>query len=111
MISISRQTRLESVVVSSSLSIGEAIARLDKAGTGVLLLCQSDRILRGVITDGDIRRAILLGKPMEAPCSTIASKEPVVASHSIPMAEALRLMNQHDINQLPVVDAENHVFE
>jgi NDP-sugar pyrophosphorylase family protein len=48
---------------------------------------------------------------MEAPCSTIASKEPVVASHSIPMAEALRLMNHHDINQLPVVDAENHLVE
>jgi dTDP-glucose pyrophosphorylase/CBS domain-containing protein len=105
------ERRLESVVISPDTTIAEAIAQLDKAGTGVLLLCQSDRILRGVITDGDIRRAILLGKPMEAPCSTIASKEPVVASHSIPMAEALRLMNQHDINQLPVVDAENHVVE
>ena len=105
------ERRLESVVISPDTTIAEAIAQLDKAGTGVLLLCQADRILFGVITDGDIRRAILLGKSMEAPCSTIASKEPVVASHSIPMAEALRLMNHHDINQLPVVDAENHLVE
>jgi len=51
MISISRQTRLESVVVSSSLSIGEAIARLDKAGTGAVALCGENRKLVGLLTD------------------------------------------------------------
>ena len=105
------QQRLESVVISPTTSIAEAIALLDKAGTGALVLCTNDRILCGLLTDGDIRRAILQGKSMDAPCVTIASRKPVVAPRSITTGEALDLMNQHDINHLPVVDAKNRVVE
>ena len=66
-------------------------------------------VLRGVLTDGDIRRAILQGKPMNDPCDTIATRKPMVATRSITSGEALDLMNQHDINHLPVVDAESRV--
>ena len=53
------EARLESVIISPSVSIGDAIARLDKAGTGALVACSSNRKLVGLLTDGDIRRAIL----------------------------------------------------
>lgn len=105
------QQRLESVIIPPTTSIAEAISRLDKAGTGALVLCTDGRILCGLLTDGDIRRAILQGKSMDAPCVTIAIRKPVVAPRSIPTGEALHLMNQHDINHLPVVDAENRVVE
>src|SRR5208337_12691 len=105
------QQRLESVVISPTTSIAEAIALLDKAGTGALVLCTNGRILCGLLTDGDIRRAILQGKSMDAPCVTIASRHPVVAPRSIPAGEALHLMNEHDVHHLPVVDAENRLVE
>jgi dTDP-glucose pyrophosphorylase/CBS domain-containing protein len=103
------QQRLESVIVSPTTSIVEAIALLDKAGTGALVLCTNDRILCGLLTDGDIRRAILQGQSMNGPCVAIASQKPVAIPHSITAGEALQLMNQHEINHLPVVDAEHHV--
>jgi dTDP-glucose pyrophosphorylase/CBS domain-containing protein len=105
------QQLLESVVISPTLSIAEAISVLDAAGTGALVLCTEGRILCGLLTDGDIRRAILQGKSMDAPCNTISSSTPVVATRSIRAGEALHLMNQHDINHLPVLDAENRVVE
>lgn len=105
------QQRLESTKVSPTTSISDAIALLDKAGTGALILCTDDRVLCGLLTDGDIRRAILQGKSMDAPCDTIASLKPTVAPGSISPEEALRLMDQQDINHLPVVDAENRVVE
>jgi dTDP-glucose pyrophosphorylase/CBS domain-containing protein len=107
---IARQ-RLEGAVISPASSIADAMALLDKAGTGALVLCTNDRTLCGLLTDGDIRRAILQGKSMDAPCETIASPDPMVAPRFIPTGEALHLMNRHDINHLPVVDAENHVVE
>lgn len=103
--------RLESVVISPTASIGAAIALLDKAGTGALVLCKNERTLCGLLTDGDIRRAILQGKSMDAACTTIASQRPVVASPSTSRREALRLMDEHDIHHLPVVDEENRVIE
>jgi NDP-sugar pyrophosphorylase family protein len=76
-----------------------------------LVLCTNGRILCGLLTDGDIRRAILQGKSMVDPCVTIASRKPVVAPRSIGTGEALHLMNLHDIHHLPVVDSENRVVE
>jgi dTDP-glucose pyrophosphorylase/CBS domain-containing protein len=105
------ERRLASVLISPTTSIADAIARLDKAGTGALVLCTDGRTLCGLLTDGDIRRAILQGKSIDAPCVTIASRSPVVAPRSLPSRDALQLMNQHDIHHLPVVDEENHVVE
>jgi dTDP-glucose pyrophosphorylase/CBS domain-containing protein len=103
------EQRLESVVIPPTTSISDAVALLDKAGTGALVVCTNGRTLCGLLTDGDIRRAILQGKSLHAPCITIASRKPVIAPRSIPTWEALRLMNEHDIHHLPVVDDENHV--
>ena len=103
--------RLESVKILPTASISQAVEQLEKAGTGALVLCATGGTLCGLLTDGDIRRAILHGKSMDIPCETIASSKPVVAPQSISMAEALHLMNQHDIHHLPVVDSENRVVK
>lgn len=110
-VALAAQRRLESAIISPASSISDAIAHLDKAGTGALVLCTENRVLRGLLTDGDIRRAILQGQPMSDPCETICTRIPMVAPCFIPSAEALELMNQHDINHLLLVDSENHVFE
>jgi dTDP-glucose pyrophosphorylase/predicted transcriptional regulator len=103
------ERRLANVIISPTVSVAEAVALLDRAGTGALVLCTNGRTLCGLLTDGDIRRAILQGKSMDAPCMTIASKTPVVAPRSISKSRVLHLMNQHDIHHLPVVDEENRV--
>jgi dTDP-glucose pyrophosphorylase/CBS domain-containing protein len=103
--------RLQRVVTSPNTSIKEAIGILDKAGTGALILCTGGMKLCGLLTDGDIRRAILHGKSMDGPCIAIASRTPVVAPRAISTEEALRVMNEHDINHLPVVDEDSCVIE
>jgi dTDP-glucose pyrophosphorylase len=103
--------RLESAILSPEATIGGAIAVLDQAGTGALVLCTPERILCGLLTDGDIRRAILHGKSMTAPCSTIASHAPIVAAPAISASDALELMNRHDIHHLPLVDDAGHLVE
>jgi dTDP-glucose pyrophosphorylase/CBS domain-containing protein len=103
--------RLARVAISPDTSLTDAIGVLDKAGTGALVLCAEGRILCGVLTDGDIRRAILQGKSMLAPCIDIASQEPVSAPHKIRASEALELMNKRDIHHLPLVDEHNHVVD
>jgi dTDP-glucose pyrophosphorylase/CBS domain-containing protein len=100
---------LESVTLLPSASIAEAIAQLDKAGTGALVLCGADRMLFGLLTDGDIRRAILRSLSLETPCKNIASLKPLTLDNTVCEAEALELMVKNDINHLPVVDAVGRV--
>jgi dTDP-glucose pyrophosphorylase/CBS domain-containing protein len=101
--------RINDAVVSPHATLAEAIAKLDRAGTGALLLCEEDHLLAGLLTDGDIRRAILKGISLETPCGKVANRKPFVGTPSMTMAEVLHLVNSYDINHLPIVDSEGRV--
>ena len=103
------ERRLRAVIIAPEASISEAMAQLDKAATGVLLICDKFRHLLGLLTDGDFRRAILKRKLLTEPCATIASSHPVTAPISVSSSEALSLMSEHDISQLPLVDSQGRV--
>src|ERR1700722_6752791 len=93
-----------SFVVSADVRISDAIASLDEAGIGALAGCSAGFKLCGILTDGDLRRAVIKGIPLDGPCQSIATRNPIVASPSLTRLQALHLMNQHDIDHLPVVD-------
>ena len=99
--------RLEQVVVPPWVPISEAVRRLERAGTGALLLCEEDRTLAGLLTDGDVRRAILHEIAFSEPCRIIANAKPVVAPPTVSAVDALQLMDttrDFVFNQLPLVD-------
>lgn len=98
--------RLASALIDPGATIAEAVKALDLAGTGALLLAGPERRLRGLLTDGDVRRALLRGVSFEEACSTIATARPTVVQEGVSFADALQLMNRHDVNHLPLVDAE-----
>ena len=106
--------RLTRAIVSCDVSISNAIAQLENAGTGALLVCDEHGVLRGLLTDGDVRRALLRGVPFEKPCKTIASNDPIVARNCCTSVEALRLLDHardYVLNHLPIVDEQGRVLE
>ena len=103
--------RLEGVMLAEDATIAEAISRLDSAGTGGMVLCEPEGVLVGLLTDGDIRRAILRGVPLEGSCAALMVSHPITAQEPISAAEALRLMVSHDINHLPVVNQRGQLVD
>lgn len=100
--------RIPGACVDGTTSIRAAVRRLDQAGTGALLVLDDDSFLRGVLTDGDIRRAILRGVSFDAPVADIANSTPLVAGDAVTRQEALHLMDRgrdYQVNQLPLVDS------
>jgi dTDP-glucose pyrophosphorylase len=99
--------RLASTLIDPHATITDAVQRLDLAGTGALVLAGPEGRLRGLLTDGDVRRALLRGVSFEQPCVSIATPDPVMVREGTSLAEALEVMNRHDVNQLPVLDARD----
>lgn len=106
-------TRLESVLISPDATIADAIRQLDSAGTRALLVCDEDRRLCALLTDGDVRRAILADVPFDRSCSTIAKTDPLIASADVTQREALEIMDHGRddfvVNELPVVNEDGGV--
>jgi dTDP-glucose pyrophosphorylase len=105
--------RAARATIAPEASIAAAVARLERAETGILLVCGEDRRLLGVLTDGDVRRAILRSESFDRPCFSIATRNPVTAPPSPTPAEALGLMDhgtRFPVDHLPLVDDERRII-
>ena len=49
------------IVVNNKLSIKQCLLKLNSIGSQILIVCSEKGILRGTITDGDIRRGLING--------------------------------------------------
>ena len=90
-------------VVSPEATVRDAIAAIDTGAVGLALVV-ADGLLRGVITDGDVRRALLRGSTLTAPAIAIATTEPVVVGADASRAATLDLMRARRLSAVPIVD-------
>lgn len=64
----------------------------------------------GVITEGDLVRALRDGRPIEDRSAesalSIATRDPIVAPPTLEVESALRLMMERDITLLPIVEED-----
>lgn len=89
----------------------EIITAISRGGLGAVNVVDSAGRLVGIITDGDVRRALekLKGNQLETlRCEMMMTRDPVVALPELLAYDALRLMEDRasQISVLPVVDEE-----
>ena len=53
----------------------EAIDHIDKHGKGIILITDGQGVLVGTITDGDVRRWILLGQSLDTPVAGLLEQK------------------------------------
>ena len=102
-----QKNSIDELCVARDISLRQALERLNSASHahGLLLLVGPDGRLERTITDGDVRRLILKGVQLDDTLDKIERSESIVVGEDFTRPAALALMNQHDINHLPVVDA------
>lgn len=67
----------DSLIIRKGISIKETMESLNTSAKGIVLVTDSRKKLLGVVTDGDIRRALLAGKSLNTPVSSIMNHHPV----------------------------------
>ncbi|MFC1856744.1 SIS domain-containing protein [Thermodesulfobacteriota bacterium] len=89
--------------VSEGASMEEAVAEINRRGLGVTLVLKADSKLAGIITDGDIRRAIAEKRPIfDLTVEDVMTQNPHTANPETPAYDALNIMEQHEITILPI---------
>lgn len=97
------------VLVGPDGPLKEAIKQMDKVALQVLMVVDDEDKLLGVVTDGDVRRAIINGIDFEKPVSSIMNRNPITMLYSSDKNEALKLMKKYVVRCIPVIDEENKV--
>lgn len=95
-------------IISQDVLFSEAISLVSEKKLGTALLVDEKNTLQGVLTDGDIRRAVI----KHPNCSNLKVKEimtvnPKTIPHDALCAKALSIMEKYSITSLAVVDENN----
>lgn len=104
---------LSSLLISQTLTIKEAIQRLNDTAQKILFVVDPREKLLGTITDGDIRRYIIKGATLTTSVATVMKKNFIFLSNDAPQVvqEAKLLMQQHMIEHIPVINSEGVIVD
>lgn len=97
-------------IVAPDCSATEMIHRISKGGLGLIVICEDEKIM-GIVTDGDVRRAMekYRAEFFNICAMDIATRNPKSISADQKLIEAERRMTEHKINSLLVTSAEGRL--
>ena len=88
-----------------------ALKNLEKYNTQIVLVIDDQGKLLGTISDGDIRRNLIIGSSLETKVSGIMNKQFVSVDKDFRKDQILEIMKKKDINQIPVIDKDGKVID
>lgn len=109
---------IEKVLIYPEATIRDVIQCIDKNYKGIALIVDREHHLLGTVTDGDIRRFILAGRPLESQIKELLTQkldtnypQPITALITASQTALLKLMQKHVIQQIPIIDEANRVVD
>jgi len=96
-------------LVSPGITIGDALKCISENEAQVCLVVDDRETLLGIVTDGDIRRALLNAQSLDQPVDSIMNTNPRHASASTPSDELLEMLASSRLRHLPILDSAKRV--
>lgn len=98
-------------LVSENSTLKIAIESLNNGIGQIALVVDEDNKLKGVVTDGDIRRAFLKGKILESPIKDVMSSNPITLLDGTSKSAILRIIRENKIHHIPIVNKIGQVVK
>jgi hypothetical protein len=100
------QNSWQNILISPTKSMQDTISIIDKGLLKTALVVDEKNKLIGVVTDGDIRRALLKHLPMSTEINKVMNREPTVSQSDASKAHLLFLMKKNGLLSIPILDGE-----
>ena len=94
---------MDNYSISPNASILDALRLIDNTGIAAAVVCENG-LVKGILTDGDLRRAIIAGARLDASIKPYYKKNFTSASPEATRADILELMQARTIDQIPIID-------
>ena len=102
------------VVLPDTVTVGEALQQAQPGDdapalrhAGAIMLVDTAQRLSGIFTDGDLRRLVMKqDNPLEQRIADVMTRSPRHLQESDRLTDARRLVAEHRIDEIPVVDSD-----
>ena len=97
--------------VPPSMRLGEAVIHVSRGRLGLVVVMQDD-IIQGIVTDGDVRRAMERSQAnfFNLTVADIMSRQPKIVSPAARISEIEALMHANKIHSVLVADDKKHLL-
>ncbi|MEO1617418.1 MAG: nucleotidyltransferase family protein [Planctomycetota bacterium] len=105
-----KQERLDQVSIVSTTEILVALKKMDQLNKKLLAIVDDGRY-RGILSAGDIQRAIIANQPLETPVIDVIRQTVRVASADDEFDDIKSMMIQHRTEFMPVLNQEDQLID
>jgi dTDP-glucose pyrophosphorylase/predicted transcriptional regulator len=102
---------IDKIKLSPNSTLKKSLQVIDAGAVQMALVVKEGDFLLGMITDGDIRRAILNGKGLEESINDVYFKSPIIVTDKSTREEIVNICISKKIHQIPVVDDKGCVVD
>jgi perosamine synthetase len=103
--------RIEAMSLPSTATIRQAMRAIDQGALGLALLVDLEtKCFVGLVTDGDIRRALLNGRGLESPVAIIPRPEPKIARVGMAPEQVAALLSD-PVRVVPLLNENGQVVD
>jgi arabinose-5-phosphate isomerase len=93
--------------IPESATLAEAVLEISRKGMGMTAVVEGDKVL-GIFTDGDLRRTLdRVGDLRTTPVREVMTRAPRTVGAAQLAVEAVKIMEDHKVSQLLVVEDDN----
>ena len=89
----------------------DAMKVLEEKAMQIVMVVDDRQILKGVVTDGDIRRALLAGKGLDAPVSEIMTIDPLRGGPEDTREMLISRMRSMGVHHMPIVNVDGKLVD
>jgi len=95
--------------LAAAATLRDAIAAIERTRRLIAAVIDADGRLLGILSDGDIRRAILSGKELDSPAADVMTRSPIVASSRLTDQGVLHTLMLNGVAAAPVIDDQGRL--
>lgn len=97
---------LSMVFPADTATVRDCLEAIDRGANSIALAVDGSGRLVGLVTDGDMRRALLAGADLKTPAAAYIRTNPVSVDPGYSRSAVLDLMSSLRISQVPIVSAD-----
>ena len=98
------------LTVFESDTIRASLRKLESNSLGLIVVTDEAKTVKGVATDGDIRRGLLTGQTLEEKISTCYNTDCIWATQETTHERLLKILD-HGIRAVPLIDKKNRLID
>ncbi|GAB4175189.1 MAG: nucleotidyltransferase family protein [Thalassobaculales bacterium] len=103
---------IAAILIGPQARVLDAIERIDRSTTQIVLVVDDERRLLGTLTDGDVRRALLAGREVSAlTVGELMNRTPRSARQGESREALIARLREFGLHQLPILDEAGRVVD